>query len=69
MDALMRLLLAYARAAVATDDGFAPFGASMAPDGELETSSAQELDVLRRRLARKRASRKTVDPDERTSPR
>ena len=56
MDALMRLLLAYARAAVATDDGFAPFGASMAPDGELETSSAEELDVLREEL-RGRADR------------
>ena len=56
MDALMRLLLAYARAAVATDDGFAPFGASMAPDGELETSSGEELDVLREEL-RGRADR------------
>ena len=39
-----------------TDDGFAPFGASMAPDGELETSSAEELDVLREEL-RGRADR------------
>jgi hypothetical protein len=56
MDALMRLLLAYARTAVAADDGFAPFGASMAPDGELETSASGELDGLREEL-RRRADR------------
>ena len=56
MDALMRLLLAYARRAVSAGDGFAPFGASMAPDGELETAPDDDVDALREAL-RSRANR------------
>jgi hypothetical protein len=56
MDALMRLLLAYARRAVSEGDGFAPFGASMAPDGELETAPDDEIGAVRDGL-RSRAAR------------
>jgi len=56
MDALMRLILAYARRAVSAGDGFAPFGAWMAPDGELETAPHDEIGAVRDAL-RSRADR------------
>ncbi|HTG48312.1 MAG TPA: hypothetical protein VK646_11725 [Actinomycetota bacterium] len=47
MDALLRLVLAYARTEVAVGDGVTPFGASMAVDGELETASGADPDEVR----------------------
>ena len=56
MNALMRLLLAYARRAVSAGEGFAPLGASMAPDGELETAPDDEIAAVRQAM-RSRAER------------
>jgi hypothetical protein len=39
MNALMRVLLPFARASIQQYGGFSPFGASMAPDGELDTAT------------------------------
>jgi hypothetical protein len=39
MNALMRVLLPFARDSIQRYGGFYPFGASMAPDGELDTAT------------------------------
>ena len=61
MDALLRFLLPAARREVDESGGFLPFGATMAPDGEVELlgpadaedSPQEQLDTLRA-LARER---------------
>jgi hypothetical protein len=61
MDALLRFLVPFAQRQIDEHGGFRPFGASMAPDGELEALVGddavdvdQELDGVRA-LARERA--------------
>lgn len=42
MDVLLSFLIPFARQALERDDGFFPFGASMAPDGELHAVGGYE---------------------------
>jgi len=44
MNALLKVLLPFARDSVGDHGGFFPFGASLAPDGQLEAAAAYEAD-------------------------
>jgi hypothetical protein len=45
MDALLRFLVPFAQRQIDRSGGFAPFGASMAPDGELKAMTTDDGDA------------------------